>query len=220
MQECCLLKAIALDFDGVILESVDLKTRAFRALFKDYPRHLDRIVKLHVENGGLSRYEKFAVIYRDYLNQPLTELEKARLGREFSQFIEHEILTCSYVQGALEFIKLESEHLPLFLVSGTPETELRAIARKRKLESYFRSVCGSPRSKDVLLHAILADNGWRSSEVVFVGDSMTDFRAAQSVGMPFIGRVPNGAANPFPDSVKRVVADLKELTACLPLMVT
>jgi HAD superfamily hydrolase (TIGR01549 family) len=215
-----LLKAIALDFDGVILESVDLKTRAFRALFRDHPQHLDRIVKLHLENGGLSRHEKFAIIYRDYLKQPLSEPEKARLGREFSRLIEREILTCPYVPGALEFLKQASEQLPLFLVSGTPEPELREIVRQRQLESYFRNVCGSPRPKDVLLSAILAENGWRPSEVVFVGDSMTDFRAAQSVGMPFIGRVPPGAANPFPDSVKRVVADLKELAACSPLMVT
>jgi HAD superfamily hydrolase (TIGR01549 family) len=215
-----LLKAIALDFDGVILESVDLKTRAFRALFKDYPQHLDRIVKLHLENGGLSRYEKFAIIYRDYLKQPLTESEKARLGREFSQSIECEILTCPYVPGALQYIKQVSEHLPLFLVSGTPETELREIVRQRQLESYFRNVYGSPRPKDILLSAVLAENGWRPAEVVFVGDSMTDFQAAQSVGVPFIGRVPHGAANPFPDSVRSIVADLKELATRPPLMVT
>ena len=215
-----MLKAIVLDFDGVILESVDLKTRAFRALFKDYPQHLDRIVKLHRENGGMSRYEKFGIIYRDYLKQPLTESQEARLGREFSQFIEHEILTCSFVPGALEFLRQASEHLPLFLVSGTPETELLEIVRQRQLESYFRNVSGSPRSKDVLLGAILTDNGWRPSEAVFVGDSMTDFRAAQSIGMPFIGRVPHNAASPFPDSVRWIVTDLKELAAYSLLIAT
>src|SRR5207245_1866358 len=133
MQGCCLLKAIALDFDGVILESVDLKTRAFRALFKDYPQHLDRIAQFHLDNTGLSRYEKFDVIYREFLGLSLSGEEKDRLGREFGRLVEREILECPFVPGARRFLDLVAFSYPVFVVSGAPENELRGIVEARGL---------------------------------------------------------------------------------------
>ncbi len=46
------LKALIFDFDGVIFESVDIKTRAFREIFKNHPEHLDRITRRQLSNGG------------------------------------------------------------------------------------------------------------------------------------------------------------------------
>lgn len=211
-----MLKAVVFDFDGIILESVDLKTRSFHALFHDHPQDLDRIVQLHLENGGLSRYEKFEIIYRDYLRQPLSEVERSRLDQEFSAFVAKEILACPFVPGALEFLVRESGHVPFFVVSGTPEAELREIVQLRKLDRYFCRIYGSPRGKDVLLREILTVNSLQSSEVVFVGDSMTDLMASASAGVHFVGRVPAGSANPFPDSVRWVVSDLHELASRWP----
>jgi beta-phosphoglucomutase-like phosphatase (HAD superfamily) len=50
-----MLRAIVFDFDGVILESADIKTNAFRALFASYPEHVDQIVDFHLRNAGVSR---------------------------------------------------------------------------------------------------------------------------------------------------------------------
>ncbi len=45
-----MIKAILFDFDGVILESMDIKTKAFSKLFTKYPEYVDQIVKLHKDN--------------------------------------------------------------------------------------------------------------------------------------------------------------------------
>src|SRR5690606_22889470 len=42
--------AVIFDFDGVILESVKVKTDAFKELFSDYPEHLEAIVAYHENN--------------------------------------------------------------------------------------------------------------------------------------------------------------------------
>ena len=60
------LSAVIFDFDGVIVESLDVKADAFRSLFADHPEHVDQIVRLHRENLGVSRYEKFRTIYASY----------------------------------------------------------------------------------------------------------------------------------------------------------
>jgi beta-phosphoglucomutase-like phosphatase (HAD superfamily) len=51
------VQAVIFDFDGVIVESMDIKTQAFVELFRDHPEHHETIVRLHLENGGMSRYD-------------------------------------------------------------------------------------------------------------------------------------------------------------------
>lgn len=206
------MKAIVLDFDGVILESVDIKTQAFHHLFKSYGEKIEDIVRLHKDMTGISRYEKFRMIYRNILREPLAESEAKRLGQEFSAFVGCDIYTCPFVPGAREFLEEQSRRLPIFIVSGTPEDELKEIVAQRNLGQYCRGVYGSPRTKDLLLRQVLSDNSWRPQEVVFVGDAMTDYQAAGEVGVSFVGRVAAGESSPFPDSVQWVVPDLKRLT--------
>ncbi|MCK8519384.1 HAD family hydrolase [Methanoculleus sp. 7T] len=65
------LFTVILDFDGVIVESIPLKTVAFRKIFSFAPEHLDEIIAFHLENGGMSRYDKFRYIYANILNEDL-----------------------------------------------------------------------------------------------------------------------------------------------------
>ncbi|HXW99392.1 MAG TPA: HAD family hydrolase, partial [Methanomicrobiales archaeon] len=64
---------LILDFDGVVLESVGVKTAAFRTLFSFVPAHVDKIVEYHRRNTGVSRFDKFRYIYREILKDPLSE---------------------------------------------------------------------------------------------------------------------------------------------------
>ncbi len=209
-----MLKGIVFDFDGVILESVDIKTQAFIELFQDYPAHLDRIVKLHLDNGGMSRFEKFEIIYRDYLRMPVDEALLKQLGKSFSELVYDKMLNCPFVPGAEKFLNARAREFPLFVVSGAPEDELRAIVERRNLARLFQRIYGSPRKKSETLAEIMAMNNWRSGEIVFIGDALGDYASAHQLEVPFIGRVLRGVANLSPrDGVLAVVGDLRELDA-------
>ena len=55
------------DFDGVIKDSVEVKTNAFKSLFEDFdPDLLDQIVEHHENNTGISRFEKIPM-YLDWV---------------------------------------------------------------------------------------------------------------------------------------------------------
>ena len=65
-----MIKGIIFDFDGVIAESVHIKSSAFSDLYKSYGEDIvKRVVKHHEANGGMSRYKKiryyhvFSVVY-------------------------------------------------------------------------------------------------------------------------------------------------------------
>ncbi len=210
------LKAALLDFDGVIVESVDLKTEAFRTLFAQEQKALPAILALHRNNGGMSRFEKFDIIYRDILRRPLVTEEKDRLGRQFSELVVEQVVACPWVRGAREWLARHLPRLPLFLISATPTEELRHIVSRRELGRYFREVHGSPPDKTEVTRDILARHGWTPDEVVFVGDAPNDHAAASAIGVRFVGRVPSGRESPFAPDVE-TVPDLAYLD--LPLTI-
>ena len=204
------LDAVLFDFDGVVLESADLKTEAFRLLFADHPDHLEAILALHQRHAGLSRLVKFEMIHRDILGRPLPAAERDDLARRFAELVVEQVLACPMVAGAETVLRTLAPRLPLAVVSGTPETELREIVARRGLTPYFRGVHGSPRGKTGIIADLLARHGWRPERVVMVGDAIADHEAAAAHGLAFVGRVPAGRPSPFPAGT-RLVADMTTL---------
>jgi HAD superfamily hydrolase (TIGR01549 family) len=207
-----MIKAIILDFDGVILESCAIKTRAFRELFKNYPEHLDAIIDYHLNHAGVSRYKKFIYFYKNILKKPVSDEKLAELGESFSQQVLEEVNRCNYVPGAREFLKLYSKKLHLYLASGTPENELRAIIKERGLESYFRGVYGTPATKSEIINKILKKENLKKDQVFFVGDSKTDYEEAINARIPFVTRI-SESTNFKPESkfCKAIIKDLNGL---------
>ena len=182
-------KAIIFDFDGVILESVHVKARAFRSLFAAYPEQQDRIVQLHLQHGGWSRYEKFRRIYADFLRLPLSDDEMVRLDTTFGALVDEEMKTCPFVPGAPEFIQRRATECPLFVASGTPQEELRSNVATRGLGPYFTGVYGSPPHKPEIVETVPRQVGAAPSELLLIGDSMPDYEAVVETGVAFAGRV-------------------------------
>jgi len=192
-------KLIALDCDGVILESVTAKTSAFSRLFEKYGSEAQRrIVDYHLGHGGVSRFVKFAWFYREILGLDITEDEQEELGRQFARFCLHEIMNVPTVPGAMEFILLYHNKIPLYVVSGTPHGELNEIIRTRNLDRFFKGCYGSPPGKTRILAEIVSKAGVSPSEVLMVGDSSTDLEAAQSVGTLFYGRGHHFSSSKWP----------------------
>ena len=181
-------KAVIFDFDGVILESSNIKTEAFLELFDDYPQHRDAILKHHVENVGISRYRKFEWIHSELLKTELSEHDRDRLGIEFSEIVLDRILSCDFVPGARELLERLHPLARLFVASGTPQEELEHIVRERGLEPFFTEVWGTPSQKPEIIRSIMSRFELQRHEVVFVGDGMSDYAAASEVGIRFIGR--------------------------------
>lgn len=201
------------DFDGVIVESNDLKNQAWGELFAaDYPQHVDEILRFQLENVGLSRYDKFPVIYRDILGIPFPDGEMERLDREFSRLVVDGVLACELVPGARPFLERRQLSYLLYVASATPELEVREIVRRRGLAELFTDVYGSPATKAQILRRIAAENGLTPREVLFVGDARNDLEAAQEADTWFVGRIRNGEPNPFADEIEvPLVEDLAEL---------
>lgn len=204
--------AIVFDFDGVLVQSVDIKTRAFAALYEPYGADVvRRVVAWHLEHGGVSRNDKFRHFHRAFLNRELPVEEEARLATCFSALVEEAVVAAAWVPGAHEFLETHASSLSLFIASGTPEEELRRIIDRRAMTRYFAGVGGTPRYKGEILRGFLARCGIPPDRMLMVGDAMTDYAGAAEESVPFLGVALTGV-NPFPPGVP-VLPDLKMLAA-------
>ncbi len=208
------LRALVFDFDGVVLESADLKTEAFIEMFAHYGADVASQVEAHhLANLGISRFKKFEWIYANVLQQPLSEAQSQMLGEQFSALALDKILAAPFVPGALEALHALSGQLPLFVASGTPQGELELIVERRGLRHYFREVWGTPTEKPVILRDLMSRFGVAADELLFIGDGLSDYKAALAVGTGFLARDTVALAETWRTKAVRKSSDLRTLPA-------
>ena len=212
-----MIKTLILDFDGVVLESVGVKTRAFRELFSFSPDHVDEIVDYHKRNTGVSRFDKFRFIYREILKEPLSDEQFAWLSERYANLVVDGVVSSLFVPGGQEFLERYSAKIPLFVVSASPQEELVFIIRRRGLSSYFRKVYGAPTRKEQAIREIMAETGSAPARTLFVGDALNDLKAAHDCGIRFVGRRPPEDPDRFTGQkgVESVIRDLSDLSGLL-----
>ena len=183
------LRAIVFDFDGVILESADVKTEAFVELYAAHgPEVVAQVRAHHLANLGLSRFKKFEWISENVFGTSLTESARTALGERFSDLALARVLDAPFVPGAVAALDALAVQFPLFVASGTPDDELKLIVDRRGLTSRFREVHGTPAEKPQILRDVMARHGLTPNEVLFVGDGLTDHKAAAATGVHFLAR--------------------------------
>jgi len=183
------LSCLVFDCDGVILESVPVKTRAFVRVAEPFGAEaVDSLVMFHKMHGGVSRYTKFEWLFREVLGREITQEELADLGRRYADIAFEEVCRCDMVPGVVSVLTRWHGRVPMYVCSGAPHEELRVILERRGLRQYFTGIYGSPPAKTALLRDIILRAGVDPATAVMVGDSVTDLDAAEAVGTLFYGR--------------------------------
>jgi HAD superfamily hydrolase (TIGR01549 family) len=195
-----MIRTIFFDFDGVIVESVDIKTRAFAKLFEHEGEGIvKKVISYHLENAGVSRYEKFRYIYKEILRRFLSDEEFEMLCKKFAASVMDGVVKAPYVAGAKEFLENYSQAYKCFVVSATPQEEIEGIIQKRHIRHFFKAVHGAPAKKNDAVKNILVKENIDPCNAVYVGDAMSDYLAAKENGVTFIARVTNENNSLFKD---------------------
>ncbi|MEO5359376.1 MAG: HAD-IA family hydrolase [Nitrospirota bacterium] len=186
-----MINSIIFDFDGVLVESVDIKTRAFARLFEPEGQTvMARVVEFHLQNAGVSRFDKFRYIYEHILERPLTRERFDELCKHFADLVVNEVSQAPYVSGALEFLdNFAISAYKCFVSTATPQAEIEQIISHRHMGKYFKAVHGAPKKKSAIVQEILETHGIAPETAVYVGDAMSDYKAASVNHVPFIARI-------------------------------
>jgi phosphoglycolate phosphatase-like HAD superfamily hydrolase len=183
-------EAFFFDFDGVLADSVEVKTRAFAEVFEPHGTEVVRkVIAHHRHYGGMTRVEKFRHYYSEYLDRNLNDAEMADLCHRFSQLVVDEVVAAPEIRGAGEFLKRWCSQLPCFVISAAPQKEIREIVQRRGMAGYFKEVLGAPVDKSKNLEILLAKYNLNPSRCFFFGDAESDYLAANHCGVEFFGIV-------------------------------
>jgi phosphoglycolate phosphatase-like HAD superfamily hydrolase len=197
--------ALLLDFDGVVLESAELKTRAFAEVYADAePETIAAILAYQRLHGGVSRWEKFRYFEQVIFGREPTSGRLETLSDRFARIVYDQVVVAPYVPGAETFLARARTASQLFVISGTPESELRSIVEARGLADCFVEVHGAPETKPEAFASILERNCLDPTEVLAIGDAVTEQDAALELGIPFLGVLAPEYPSRFADDVPTV----------------
>ncbi len=182
------LQALFFDFDGVIIDSTSTKTEGFRALFSEFGDEVvAKVVEYHQLHGGISRVEKIEYAHRHLLNSPLSKAELDIWAARYSKLTVEKVVGAEWIAGAKEFLDTMYGTVPIFVISGTPEKELKYVLEQRSISFYFEEILGSPTRKPEHIRNLLGKYSLSPNQCVFIGDAMTDYYAAMETGLHFVG---------------------------------
>ena len=180
-------KIVFWDFDGVIKDSVDVKTQAFQDLFESYGYNVaQKVITHHLKNGGISRFEKIPLYLKSYAGQKLNDKIIAVYLEKFSNMVVQKVIDSPWVPGTLDAIKNKRSSQKFILVTGTPHDEIHIILETLKIDRYFDTFYGSPNKKETIIKQCLDSSVISAVDCLYFGDSYTDYSAAKTNGVPFV----------------------------------
>ncbi len=179
-------KIIFWDFDGVIKESVTVKTEAFKKMFSEYGNEIVKKVKIHHEaNGGISRFEKIQYYFEKFIGVQLRNSELQGKYEEFSSMVVDEVISSEWVPGVEKYLKKNPYQQIFILVTATPQEEIEGILEAIGLDSVFEAVYGAPDRKFDIVQRVMLNTNYLAQHALFLGDSYIDWQAAYRNNIKF-----------------------------------
>ena len=184
-------KSLVFDCDGVLLNSNSLKTDAFYKSALDWGTSpASDLVKYHIKNGGISRYQKFEYFMKSIITRypelcPLSGPSVDEMILRYEKYLDRGLMSCQITPNLTELRKL-TQTSTWSIVSGGKQDELCDIFRRRNLNKLFDGgIYGSPSTKEEILIERLKESNL-NFPALFLGDSKYDYLAARTAGLDFI----------------------------------
>ena len=183
--------SLIFDCDGVILNSNNLKTKAFIKILSKFDKNaVNEFIEYHKINGGISRYIKLENFLNNILpkydkNKPYTKCLLEKLLNDYSKECKHSLCE-SEVTKDLKKLRIYSGKIPWLIVSGGDQKELREVFKYKKITSYFNGgIFGSPDKKHTIIKREIA-NGKIKFPALMFGDSKLDYNVAKLNNIDFL----------------------------------
>ena len=180
--------AVFFDFDGVIKDSVSVKSDAFEMIFAEFGTEISTKVRKHHEaNGGMSRYDKFP-LYLSWIGLMPTESLIEEYSNRFSNIVKQQVIDSEWVACVVEFLRDNNNKQEMFVLTATPQSEIEEILKALEISDYFTEVIGSPTKKTEAISQLISKYQLNPEKTVMIGDSMPDYLAASENHIVFILR--------------------------------
>ena len=176
------------DFDGVIKDSVMVKSAGYEKLFLPFGEDVvKRVNKHHNVHGGISRYEKIP-LYLSWAGEPANPIQAQDFCDRFSELVQQAVVDSPWVPGVCEYLSSHYADQCFVLITGTPQKEIEEILHALNITRYFRNVYGAPKAKTIMVKDVLERLSCPFEQALVIGDSGTDLEAAKNNNVAFLLR--------------------------------
>ena len=181
-------RVIFWDFDGVIKDSVLVKSKGYEKLFLPFGKEVvDRVNQHHENNCGVSRYEKIP-LYLGWAGEPANPDQVQDFCDRFSKLVQQVVVNSPWVPGVLEYLKVNCLQQTFILITATPQEEIDQILNMLDITYCFREVHGAPKKKAAVVNEVLERLNSPTEQALVIGDSRTDLEAAKDNNVAFLLR--------------------------------
>ena len=179
-------KIIIWDFDGVIVDSMQIRLNAFKFALEGFEFEIvEDLLEHHKVNGGISRYVKFERIINKF---PDASLKLEYLLERYSRYIEANLFDERILNyPIINTIKVLYQFgFDQYIASGSDESELRKLVDHFGIVNLFKGVYGSPRPKPDIIGSIIENEDLQLFHYLMIGDTINDLEAAELNGIKFL----------------------------------
>ncbi|MCB9094312.1 MAG: HAD hydrolase-like protein [Halobacteriovoraceae bacterium] len=170
-------KFFIFDFDGVILDSNEIKKEAIReaASVRCQGNNLLEFVEFFTANNGIPRETKIKKYF------PEIDSYEEVLSR-YNAILNKKHQSANLISGIKEFLKfIDGKNTSCYILSGGSLPEIKQALSKYKIEKYFKGVYTGPQTKEENMKSLdVLGKG------LYFGDSLVDWEVASASQLDFI----------------------------------
>jgi phosphoglycolate phosphatase len=174
------------DFDGTLVQSAQVKRRAFFEIFPD--RCAPAIEAVLTRDPDGSRFSVIPQMLAESAARGLDagEANVTLLLEAFAERVAHGVANAPEVPGAIDALRRAGEAGAAYIFSMTPHDELLRQIEMRGWAGLVREAWGYPNLKPQVLAKLLARHACAPQRAIVIGDGESDDRAARENGTRFL----------------------------------
>jgi HAD superfamily hydrolase (TIGR01549 family) len=177
------------DFDGVIIDSTEVKVDEYRNLFSQFTKNeatLNEIINIYRNSAGIPRETTLKKVFKEVLGKTLSNQEVENLSLDYSKQIFQRLEAIEPLKGFLEYLTIHKK-INKHIISGAPNSDVSYLIKKLNITKHFKSIKGGPLNKKNEITNIRKLAKVKAKDIVYFGDQNNDYIAAKSAGVGFIG---------------------------------
>ena len=186
----------------MIAESVNVKTEAFYNLYLPYGIEIaEKVRRHHLDNGGMSRFEKFRYYQTRLLGEPEPVDEKAikKLAAHFSELVLEGVINAPFVPDVEKSSSGEKRENGLLRHIGHSDRRNAVDCRKTRSHVLFQGCIRLSGKQIALVRGIACRTRLPARRTLFIGDAKGDYNAARENKLTFLLRRHNDNKEIFSD---------------------
>lgn len=176
-----MIKQIIWDWNGTLFDDVNCCISSMNDLLNEYNLpNLKNISDYH---------EKFCFPISDYykkLGFDLMEYDFAVLAKKYMRIYQPRSLRCNLKSSCIDLLKhFRSKKYHQIIISASEQSNLEEQCKQFKIEKYINKAIGLSdelaASKIKLAKSYFEENNIKSSEAIFIGDTLHDYEVAHEL---------------------------------------